>query len=109
MNDQTHKDLAGAKPIANPTLAPNKADISAHLYALFDQAFVHPYPDAWIEIAYGYAATGGKINAAKNIHRVPDRRSRRIRSNPKQGRLQHLCRRGAASRRAAERWPSKWR
>src|SRR6267142_2190787 len=57
--------MACAKPIANPTFSPNKADISAHLYALIDQAFVHPYPDACIEIAYGYAATGGKINAAK--------------------------------------------
>jgi hypothetical protein len=33
-------------------LAPNLADISAHLHALFAPDFVHHYPDAWIEIAY---------------------------------------------------------
>ena len=33
--------------------APNKADILAHLTALFPPEFVHPYPDALIEIAYG--------------------------------------------------------
>ena len=49
------------------TLAPNKADISAHLYALFDPSFVQAYPDAWIEIAYGYALTGGEVNAAQNF------------------------------------------
>jgi hypothetical protein len=46
-------------------LAPNKADISAHLYALFDPAFVQAHPDAWIEIAY--ARPGGKLNAAENF------------------------------------------
>jgi hypothetical protein len=46
-------------------LVPNKADISSHLYALFDPAFVHPYPDAWIEIAYG--RPDGPLNAAENF------------------------------------------
>ena len=32
-------------------LAPNKSDIAKHLHALFAPAFVHPHPDAWIEIA----------------------------------------------------------
>jgi hypothetical protein len=46
-------------------LLPNKADISAHLYALFDPAFVQAHPDAWIEIAYGRPE--GKLNAAANF------------------------------------------
>ena len=33
-------------------LAPNLADISAHLHALFEPDFVHSFPDAWIEIAF---------------------------------------------------------
>src|ERR1700680_3065246 len=32
--------------------APDLADISAHLHALFAPDFVHPFPDAWIEIAF---------------------------------------------------------
>uniref|UniRef100_UPI0025C0ADB7 hypothetical protein n=1 Tax=Bradyrhizobium sp. TaxID=376 RepID=UPI0025C0ADB7 len=49
-------------------LAPNKSDISAHLYALFDPAFVQAYPDSWIEIAYGDPAVdGGKPNKAENF------------------------------------------
>ena len=35
------------------TPQPNKADIMAQLTALFPPDFVHPYPDALIEIAYG--------------------------------------------------------
>ncbi len=46
-------------------LVPNKSDISAHLYALFDPAFVQPYPEAWIEIAYG--RPDGHLNAAENF------------------------------------------
>ena len=37
---------------------PNKGDVSAHLMALFPPTFVHPYPDARIEIAYGFPETG---------------------------------------------------
>src|SRR3954451_2036324 len=48
-------------------LSPNRADISAHLYALFDPAFVQPFPDAWIEVAYGHPARGNKINEAQNF------------------------------------------
>jgi hypothetical protein len=58
-------DAAGAE------LVPNKGDISAHLYAMFPPAFVQAYPDAWIEIAYGRAATGNKVNQA-NIFSVFD-------------------------------------
>jgi hypothetical protein len=47
-------------------LAPNITDIKNHLHALFDPAFVHAYPDAWIEIAYGHAASGGAITDAQN-------------------------------------------
>jgi RecA-family ATPase len=35
-----------------PAPCPNKTDIAAHLYVLFPPAFVHPYPEAWIEIAF---------------------------------------------------------
>ena len=38
-----------------------------HLYELFPPAFVHPHPDAWIEIAYGDPATGGKPDEAKHF------------------------------------------
>jgi AAA domain-containing protein len=50
-----------------PTLAepcPNKADISGHLYALFNPSFVLPYPDAWIEIAF--CRPDGTLNEARN-------------------------------------------
>jgi hypothetical protein len=53
----TQPDSPGLPPdminIPDAPLIPNKADIAAHLYALFDPAFVLPYPDAWIEIAFG--------------------------------------------------------
>jgi AAA domain-containing protein len=38
---------------APPSPQPNKADINSHLYALFPPDFVHQFPDALIEIAYG--------------------------------------------------------
>jgi hypothetical protein len=44
------------------TPQPSKADIMAHLMALFPPDFVHPYPDALIEIAYGMP---GNINRAE--------------------------------------------
>jgi hypothetical protein len=47
-------------------LCPNKADIAAHLYALFPPTFVQPYPAAWIEIAYADPAID-EVNAAKNF------------------------------------------
>jgi hypothetical protein len=37
---------------------PDVAQISAHFYALFAPDFVHQYPDAWIEIAYGLPEEG---------------------------------------------------
>jgi hypothetical protein len=46
-------------------LVPNRTDISAHLYALFSPAFVQPYPDAWIEIAFG--RPDGDLNAAETF------------------------------------------
>jgi hypothetical protein len=46
-------------------LVPNKADVAAHLYALFSPAFVQAHPDAWIEIAHGHA--DGKLNMAGNF------------------------------------------
>jgi predicted P-loop ATPase len=59
------QDSATEIPGADAPLAPNKADISAHLYALFAPAFVQPYPDAWFEIAYG--RPDGALNAAENF------------------------------------------
>jgi Protein of unknown function (DUF3987) len=57
-----------ATPVEPAPLAPNKTDISAHLYALFDPAFVQPYPDSWIEIAYAHPSVGdGKPNAARTF------------------------------------------
>src|ERR1700733_10315847 len=53
------------QPPDSKPLAPNKADITAHLSALFPPAFVHPYPDAWIEIGYG--RPHGNPDAAKNF------------------------------------------
>ncbi len=47
-------------------LQPNLTDITAHLYALFEPAFVHPHPDAWIEIAVSHAHSG-KVNEAQNF------------------------------------------
>ena len=53
---------------ADAPLCPNKADIAAHLYALFPSAFVHPHHDARIEIAYGHPDTkGGAITEARNF------------------------------------------
>lgn len=46
-------------------LAPNRADIAAHLHALFPPAFVHPYQDAWIEIAF--CRPDAKPDTAKNF------------------------------------------
>ena len=52
---------------ADAPLCPNKADIAAQLYALFAPPFVHPHPDAWIEIACGHPDTkGGAITEARN-------------------------------------------
>jgi hypothetical protein len=45
------------------TPQPNKADVMAHLTALFPPDFVHPYSDALIEIAYGMP--DGKLNEAQ--------------------------------------------
>jgi hypothetical protein len=65
----TQPDSPGLPPdminIPDAPLIPNKADIAAHLYALFDPAFVLPYPDAWIEIAFG--RPDGKLNKAGNF------------------------------------------
>jgi hypothetical protein len=66
MNAQTPIDAANATPAAiSPQLFPNKADINAHLYALFDPAYVQAYPNAWIEIAFSYPGHGS-VDEAKN-------------------------------------------
>lgn len=51
-------------PEDNVVPLPNIMAINAHLYALFSPAFVHAYPDAWIEIAWGNATTGAVNQAA---------------------------------------------
>ena len=72
LDDVTAKDFAADDNIAeefetavDAPLCPNKADIAAHLYALFAPAFVKDFPEAWFEVAYGRAATGGAANEAK--------------------------------------------
>ena len=47
-------------------LSPNKADISAHLHALFSPTFVHPHQDSWIEIAWSDPADG-QLNRARKF------------------------------------------
>ncbi|MCA1531438.1 AAA family ATPase [Bradyrhizobium sp. NBAIM03] len=46
-------------------LQPNLADIQAHFHALFHPAFVHAYPNAFIQIAYADPSRGGSVNEAK--------------------------------------------
>jgi hypothetical protein len=60
--------ITANQPETNNTaaLTPNLTDISAQLYALFPPEFAHQHPDAWIEIAYGHAASGGAITDAQN-------------------------------------------
>jgi AAA domain len=49
-----------------PPLVPCIADINAHLYELFPPAFVHRYPEAGIEIAWGHPLyKDGAVNQAK--------------------------------------------
>src|ERR1700722_12407573 len=66
MNAHTPIDETNTTAVAvSPPLLPNMADISAHLYAMFDPAFVQVYPDAWIEIAFSYPGHGS-VDEAKN-------------------------------------------
>lgn len=46
-------------------LQPNLGDIQAHFHALFHPAFVHAYPNAFIQIAYADPSRGGSVNEAK--------------------------------------------
>jgi AAA domain len=62
--DETNATVTSS-PIA--PLVPNRIDIAAHLHALFGPAFVHPYPESWIEIAYGWPASGNHITDAQNF------------------------------------------
>jgi hypothetical protein len=48
-------------------LCPQPAEIERHLNALFPSPFVHLFPDAWIEIAWGDPATGGRPDKAKHF------------------------------------------
>jgi hypothetical protein len=50
---------------ADAPLVPHKAAIADHLAVLFPPAFVHPYPDSWIEIPYG--RPDGKLNMARTF------------------------------------------
>ena len=65
-------DVPIFRPAAEPlfqeaanSLVPNRNDIVSHLYALFDPVFVMPYPDAWIEIAFG--RPDGDLNAGRVV------------------------------------------
>jgi hypothetical protein len=59
------EDLAAEFETTDAPLLPNKSDIAKHLYALFPPEFAKDFPDAWIEVAYGHAATGGAVNKAE--------------------------------------------
>jgi len=68
ITDKGAPNPLGDDPTDAEPLAPNRADIANHLYALFAPDFVQPHPDSWIEIAYGHPAVeGGKVNEAKNF------------------------------------------
>jgi hypothetical protein len=62
MHGNFNSTNAGAQA-GTSQLAPNLADISAHLHALFAPDFVHRHPDAWIEIAF--ARPDEKLNKAE--------------------------------------------
>ncbi len=62
----TTLDLSKKSKEMNAPLYPNRADIDRHLAALFSPTFVHPYPDARIEIAYADPATG-EISSARTF------------------------------------------
>ena len=48
---------------------PHTPDIAKHLYELFKPDFVHQYPDAWIEIAFGRPDEGpNKSQAFSAFH-----------------------------------------
>lgn len=59
---------SGARPDGG-RLCPNRANINRHLYSLFPASFSKDYPDAWIEIAYAWPATGNDITQA--VHFSP--------------------------------------
>jgi hypothetical protein len=64
-NDMPRGQKAAGGLRSGGVLAPNKADINAHLFALFAPGFVAPYPDAWFEIAFGHPdILDGAVNAA---------------------------------------------
>src|SRR6516225_4715034 len=54
------------------TPQPNKADISKHLYALFPPKFVHKFPGALIEIAYGFPPDRAQLFSAFDLGAVAD-------------------------------------
>ena len=52
---------------AGEALCPDKSVMLEHLYALFSPVFVHPYPDAQIEIAYADLSGSEKPDAARQF------------------------------------------
>jgi hypothetical protein len=70
---QTGEYRQPGQPAAQPETkifaapAPDITDTKAMLHTLFDPAFVHPHPDAWIEIAYGHPdIADGAVRDAQN-------------------------------------------
>jgi hypothetical protein len=52
---------------------PNKTAIAAHLYAMFEPAFVHGYPEAWFEIALSDLVTSDVNKAATfNVFQIKE-------------------------------------
>jgi hypothetical protein len=59
--------LGGVTRNGRCRLRPNKTDINQHLASLFAPEFVHPYPDARIEIAWSNPTTDEGPNRAKTF------------------------------------------
>src|SRR4051812_34955271 len=56
-----------AEAMTPELLCPNKADIAAHLYALFSPEFVRAHQGGWIEIAYAQPASDSGLNRARTF------------------------------------------
>ena len=90
---------AAGNGTAGAPLEPNRADINAHLYALFHPDFVMPYPDAWIEIAIANPGRQRQYRAEgrQALLGVRAAGGGRLRGAEEQERPQRLCRRGVAA------------
>jgi hypothetical protein len=58
VNEAGHNINGTGQASKNELPQPCRDTISAHLHALFASNFVHPYPDAWFEIAFSHPSDG---------------------------------------------------